>query len=110
MIRGITANCTVADLERAEAWYGLVIGRAPDARPMAGLIEWRFADGAGLQVWSEPERSGRSTVVLDETDLEATAARLTAGGVEHDGPQPVDRGRILQLADPDGNRVVFSGA
>lgn len=31
-------------------------------------------------------------------------------GIHHDGPQPGGGARILQLADPDGNRVVLTGA
>lgn len=109
MIRGLLGNCTVTDLARAEEWYTRLLGRGPDARPMTGLLEWHLGDGFGVQVWSEPERAGRSTVVLDETDLDATAARLTATGIDNGGPQPGGGSRILQLADPDGNRIVFTG-
>jgi hypothetical protein len=47
-------------------------------------------------------------MVLDETDLDS-AARLTERGIRHDGPQSGAGARILQLADPDGNRVVLIG-
>ncbi|OFE16283.1 glyoxalase [Humibacillus sp. DSM 29435] len=110
MIHRVLANCTVTDLDRAEQWYTPLFEREPDARPMPGLIEWHLGDTFGVQVWCEPDRAGQSSVVLDETDLDAAAARLTAAGIGHDGPQPGGRARILQLADPDGNRVVLSGA
>lgn len=109
MIRRILAQCTVSDIARAEQWHSLLFDRAPDLRPMPGLIEWHPGDTFGLQVWSEPERAGQSTVVLDETDLDAAAARLTASGIAHDGPVPGGGGRILLLSDPDGNRVVITG-
>lgn len=109
MIAGILAQCTVSDLRSAEQWYSDLLGRAPDSRPMDGLIEWRLGDGFGLQVWSEPDRAGRSSVILEETDLDAATARATAAGVRHDGPQPGGGRRILQLTDPDGNRVVLIG-
>ena len=109
MINRILAHCTVTDLDRAERWYTRLFERGPDARPMAGLIEWHLSNTSGLQVWSEPDRSGRSSVVLGETDLDAAAARATTAGITHAGPQPGGGARILQLADPDGNRVVLTG-
>ncbi|GAA1033133.1 MULTISPECIES: VOC family protein [Amycolatopsis] len=109
MIRRVLAQCTVSDLARAEAWYAALFDRGPDARPMPGLLEWHLGDTFGLQVWSEPARAGQSTVVLDETDLDAAAAHATKAGATHDGPQPGGGARILPLTDPDGNRVVFIG-
>lgn len=109
MIRGVLAQLTVADLARAEEWYIRLLGRQPDTRPMPGLLQWQLGDSYGVQVWSEPERAGRSAVVLEETDLDETAVRLTAAGIDHDGPQPGGGARILQLADPNGNRVVLTG-
>jgi len=77
---------------------------------MPGLIEWHLGDSYGLQVWSESDRAGHSSVVVEETDLDGAAAHATEVGILHDGPQPGGGARILQLADPDGNRVVPTGA
>lgn len=109
MIRSVYAHCTVTDLERAEDWYARLLGRQADARPMPGLLEWHLGDSFGMQVWSEPDRAGHSCVVLVETALDAAAERLTGAGIDHSGPQPGGGRRILQLVDPDGNRVVFTG-
>ena len=108
MIRRLLAHCTVTDLERAEHWYTRLLGRGPDVRPMPGLIEWHLGDSYGLQVWSEPDRAGRSSVVLEETDLDEAAAHAAEVGIANDGLQPGGGARILQLADPDGNRVVLT--
>jgi predicted enzyme related to lactoylglutathione lyase len=110
MIRRVLAQCTVTDLDRAEGWYAGLVGRGPDARPMDGLLEWHFGDSCGLQVWSEPDRAGRSTVVLEETDLDGATARATEAGISHPGIEPGGGARLLQLLDPDGNRVVLAGA
>jgi catechol 2,3-dioxygenase-like lactoylglutathione lyase family enzyme len=110
VIRRLLAHCTVANLERAEDWYTRLLGRGPDERPMPGLIEWHLGDAYGLQVWSEPDRAGRSSVVLEETDLDEAAAHAAGVGIANDGPQPGGGARIVQLADPDGNRVVLTGA
>ena len=106
----VLANCTVADLPAAESWYATLFGRGPDARPMDGLLEWHLGESSGVQVWCEPERAGHSSLVLDTDDLDATAAQLTAAGIAHDGPQQATSSRVLQLHDPEGNRVVLTGA
>ena len=110
MIHHVLANSTVTDLDQAEQWYTTLFERGPDSRPMTGLIEWHLGDSSGLQVWSEPDRAGRSSAVLGETDLDAAGARLAAAGFDHDGPQPGGGARLLILTDPDGNRVVLTGS
>jgi predicted enzyme related to lactoylglutathione lyase len=102
-ITGALASMTVSDLDRAEAWYTALFGRGPDARPMTGLLEWHTGAGAGVQVWLEPGRAGGSGATLATDDLDAVA------GAVHDGPTAATSSRILQLADPDGNRVVLTG-
>jgi predicted enzyme related to lactoylglutathione lyase len=109
-LNSVLAQSTVSDLVAAEQWYTALWGRGPDARPMPGLLEWHVDSVAGLQVWSEPDRAGRSTVVIGTDDLEDVATRLTAAGLGHGGPQPGGGRRILQLTDPDGNRVVVTGS
>ncbi len=108
-VRRVLAQSTVSDLEIAERWYSTLFERRPDARPMPGLLEWHLGESFGVQVWSEPDRAGRSSVVLDESDLDALAARLTGAGLDHAGPQRATSSRVLLLEDPDGNRVVFTG-
>ncbi len=109
-IQRVLAQSTVSDLATAERWYSALFMRQPDARPMPGLLEWHLGDTFGVQVWSEPDRAGRSSTVLDESDLDALAARLTRAGLDHPGPQHVTSSRVLLLEDPDGNRVVFTGS
>lgn len=110
MIHRLLAGCTVTDSDRAEAWYTRLFDRAPDARPMDGLIEWHLGDTFGVQVWRNPDRAGSSSLVLGETDLDAAAAHLTVAGIDHDGPQPGGGARLVQIHDPDGNIIVFAGA
>lgn len=104
------AQMTVSDLDTAEPWYAKLFGRAPDARPMPGLLEWHLADTFGVQVWAEPDRAGRCTMVLDETDLDERVTRLDESDIAHGGPQNATSSRILMVLDPDGNRIVFTGA
>lgn len=105
----VLAQATVTDLRAAESWYAALLGREPDSRPMDGLLEWRVTGGGGVQVWAEPDRAGRSTVVLTTDELDATAARLVAAGIATGEPEPGGGARLLRLTDPDGNRVVVLG-
>ncbi|SHG45932.1 VOC family protein [Geodermatophilus nigrescens] len=108
-VTSVLAQATVSDLDRAERWYATLFGRAPDSRPMDGLIEWHLTADAGVQVWHDPERAGRSTTVLGVSDVDAAARDLTAAGVAHVGPEPGGGSRVVRLDDPDGNRVVLIG-
>lgn len=115
-VGALFAEVIVTDVDRAERWYADLLERAPDARPMAGLVEWHWRVGPtstwphfGLQVWAEPARAGGCAVTLFVGDLDATAARLAAAGVAHDGPQPGGGARVLRLTDPDGNQLVLVG-
>lgn len=109
MFTGLMASITVMDQEQAQDWYTKVFERDPDATPMPGLLEWHFGGEFGVQVWAEPQRAGYSTAVIGESDLDVLADRLSAAGIDHGGPQSGGGQQILQIADPDGNRIVFSG-
>jgi catechol 2,3-dioxygenase-like lactoylglutathione lyase family enzyme len=109
-ITRVLAQATVTDLDASQQWYARLFGRSPDARPMARLLEWHLSDTFGIQVWAEPDRAGKSCVVLEESDLDAFVAHLDQAGIGHPGPQDASTSRILPLEDPDGNRVVFTGA
>lgn len=108
-IQRLVAQAVVTDLEAAERWYTTLFDGPPQTRPMDGLLEWHLQDLFGVQVWLDPDRAGRSTIVLDESDLDAFAARLNAAGLDHHGPQAVTASRALILTDPDGNQIVATG-
>lgn len=109
-ITRVLAQSTVSDLDVAEEWYTRVFDKEPDLRPMPGLLEWHLGETFGVQVWSEPDRAGHSSMVLDASDIDAIAARLNTVGIDNQGPQKATISRILALTDPDGNRLVFTGS
>lgn len=76
---------------------------------MDGLLEWHLGESFGVQVWLNPDRAGRSAMVVNESDLDALTARLITAGVDHEGPQPGGGARVLIVTDPDGNQVVITG-
>jgi catechol 2,3-dioxygenase-like lactoylglutathione lyase family enzyme len=109
MFTGLMATLSISDESAAAEWYVRLFERQPDARPMPGLTEWRFAETFGIQLWEDPARAGGSTVVVDVSDLNATAERLSKAGIDHGEPSPGGGQRILPVSDPDGNQVVFFG-
>lgn len=108
-VTGVLAQATVGDLGEAEDWYQRLFGRPADSRPMDGLIEWHLGDGFGVQVWSESDRAGRSTVILQVDDLDGFAGRVKDLGLTDGVPQEATTSRVLPMEDPDGNRVVITG-
>jgi catechol 2,3-dioxygenase-like lactoylglutathione lyase family enzyme len=104
------AQMTVADLDVAVSWYTRMFGAGPDAQPMDGLVEWHLAEAFGVQVWADPGRAGRGTMVLDESDLDQRIGQLDRAGIAHDEPRDATSSRIMSLQDPDGNQIVFTGA
>jgi hypothetical protein len=108
-IQRMLANMTVTDLDSAVPWYTKLFGSAPDANPMEGLVEWHLDEKFGVQVWAEAERAGRSSMVLDETDLDERLVSVTEVGLANDGIQQASSSRILVVVDADGNRIVFTG-
>ena len=108
-VQRVLAQMSVTDLGAAEEWYTPLFGGGPAARPMDGLLEWHRGESFGVQVYAEPDRAGTSAMVLDESDLDGLVARLDAAGIAYEGPNDVTASRVVQLADPDGNRLVFSG-
>jgi predicted enzyme related to lactoylglutathione lyase len=109
-IQNVLAQATVRDENAAAAWYSKLFGRAPDARPMDGLLEWHFGDAMGVQVWAEADRAGCSSVVITVSDLDAVAEQLKAAGVTDASPTEATSSRVLVVEDPDGNRIVFAGS
>ncbi len=105
-ITGIYANVACSDLARSRDWYETLFGRAPDAEPMDGLVEWHW-DPHGFQLHNDPAKAGNGTLTLMTSGLHAEKARLAglgAGEVE-----PAAHFSILRLRDPDGNLVVLAG-
>ena len=115
VIRSITfqrllAQAVVNDLAVAEQWYTTLFDGPPQSRPMDGLLEWHLGASFGAQVWLDPDRAGRSAMVVEESELDTLADRLSAAGIDHSGPQPGGGARVLIVNDPDGNQVVVTGA
>lgn len=97
----------VADLGRSAQFYGTTLGLEL-ARDQGPCLIYRVAGGAyvGLCDHHPPEPDG-IIVTLVADDVDAWAARLTAAGVEVDGPSASERFAIYHLfvRDPDGHLI-----
>jgi catechol 2,3-dioxygenase-like lactoylglutathione lyase family enzyme len=106
---GILAGVAVADIEAAIGWYGQLLGRNYDARPMKESAEWRIATGGAIQVILDKDRAGKSMTTIAVADIDKLVADLGSRGVttkasaKGDGPY-----RLAQVRDPDGNLLTFS--
>lgn len=106
----VMSQIIVADADRAVTFYTTLFGRGPDAKPMDKLHEWHFERAGAVQVYEEPERAGASGVTLHLVDLDAACAALDRAGIDHEPVVDATFVRVVQLEDPDRNRVVLTGA
>ena len=77
---------------------------------MDDVVEWYLHGTFGVQVWLDPGPAGRSTGVLEVSDLDRRTAELEGEGLPYEGPHAATASRIAQPGDPDGNRIVITGA
>lgn len=101
---GVFAALPVSDLGTAAAWYEQLIGRAPDHRPMATLVQW-VGPAGGLQLFEDPARAGGGLATLVFDDLAARDAALAHAGISIGAITRGAFGAVATLEDPDGNRI-----
>ena len=102
------AQLIVSDLEASIGFYSAIFGREPDVRPMDSLVEWEFTGAGAIQVFEEPPRAGKSGVTISVSSLDEQLAVLEAAHISHDSPMVATYVRLCTVADPDGNRIVFT--
>lgn len=105
---GIYAGIAVADFAAGVAWYSKLMGRVPDDRPMPNLAQWRNMGQAGLQVWDDAERAGKSLATIVVPVLATERERLAAEGIGFVMEAEGDFGRVAKLRDPEGNEIALA--
>ncbi|HLJ66290.1 MAG TPA: VOC family protein [Chloroflexota bacterium] len=102
----VFACLTVADRDRAVAWYERLLGRPPTFLPNEDEAVWQLAATASLYLLVDAARAGHSIVTLVVDDLNATVRAIGERGI---APGPIDEitgaGRKSTIRDPDGNAV-----
>jgi hypothetical protein len=102
------AGIAVNDIGAATLWYSQLIGRPPDRRPMPNVVEWRFENGSGIQLYEDEDRGGGSCVTLVESDLDARIADLKNEDIPIQSRSNSAKLRSVTIEDDDGNRIVFT--
>jgi len=107
-ITNALAGIAVTDSGAALHWYSQLIGRPPDRRPMPNVVEWRFENGSGIQLFEDEDLAGGSCVTLVESDLEARIDALKDEDIPIQSRSNSAKQRSITIEDEDGNRIVFA--
>jgi hypothetical protein len=107
---GAAVDVSVTDIEEAERFYAVLLGRPHDLRPRPDQREWRLHPEPEivLRLTAQPESAGRTAASIGVRDLADERARLT--GDWPDVPEVREKPgviAVLRLADPDGNAVTL---
>ncbi len=110
MIEHVLAVVPVSDIASASRFYERLLGREPDNRPMATLVEWRVTESGWLQVFAGTDGAGGAFVNFAVDDLDAWLRQVRSRGLAPGDVQEADKGvRLSAVTDPDGNTVTFIG-
>jgi catechol 2,3-dioxygenase-like lactoylglutathione lyase family enzyme len=104
----IYTSLLAADLAAAEGWYTKLLGRRPDHRPMATLVQWELFDHGGLMLSSSAEIAGHGVLFLYVDDLAAERRRLQGLGIALGDDNAGEYSTLAQVRDPDGNLVTLA--
>lgn len=107
-ITNALAGIAVDDLTVTLPWYEQVFGRAPDARPMVDIAEWKFPTGGWVHIATDADRAGASSITLIVDDLAAHVARLEALTIVPVSKRIGDYVKTAIFRDPDGNQLIFT--
>lgn len=107
-ITNALAGLAVEDIAVAMEFYERLFGRKPDARPMSEVAEWKFPTGGWVQVFTDADRAGASSVTLIVDDLGEVLEDLATQGITPVAKRSGDFAKTAIFRDPDGNQLVFS--
>jgi len=107
-ITNALAGIAVDDIAEALDYYERLFGRAPDARPMSDIAEWKLPGGGWVQIVSDSDRAGAAVLTLIVDDLAEELGRLSLQGLAPVAKSIGDFFKTAKFRDPDGNQIVFS--
>ena len=100
----------VTDLERAEDWYGRLLGAGPAFRPNDVEAVWEVAEHGYVYVELLPEHAGHGRLTLFVDDLDERVAAAAGRGLEPAVRETYDNGvRKITYRDEDGNELGLGG-
>ncbi len=108
-IDSVVAVVPVKDQAAAVAWYRKLLGREADLVPADGVAEWQLAENAWLQVTTDPECAGSTSVIFGVSDLDAACTACADAGVSlGEVVEYAGLVKTVDAVDPDGNKVFFA--
>ncbi len=108
-IDSVIAVVPVKDQAEAVAWYKKLLGREADVVPVDGVAEWQLAENGWLQVTTDPECAGSTSVIVGVSDLDALCTACADAGVSlGEIVEYPDIVKTVDAVDPDGNKVFFA--
>ena len=107
-LQKVYTSLLTADLAAAEGWYTKLLGRRPDHRPMATLIQWELFDQGGLMLSISDEIAGGGVAFLYVEDLTVERRRLEGLGIMLGDDIEGDYSTLAQVRDPDGNLITLA--
>ncbi|MEZ6195740.1 MAG: VOC family protein [Planctomycetota bacterium] len=110
LVRSGCLTLDVADLDRARAFYGGILG-LDEAFAVGDWVEFRAPDLriALRRTPERPEPGGAALGLASASPLAEVRAALATAGVAIDGEERDEAAgvRLLHLRDPDGRRLYF---
>lgn len=107
-ITNALAGIAVDDINTAIDFYEILFGRRPDARPMNEVAEWKLPGGSWVQVFTDADRAGASSLTLVVDDLAEDLGRLGLHGLKPVAKAMGDFFKTAKFRDPDGNQIILS--
>ena len=107
-LESVIAVIPVTDQVTAVAWYKKLLGRDADVVPIDGVAEWQLAEKVWLQVTTDPDNVGNTTVIISVSDIDAQRTACAEASVplgeivEYPGIV-----KMVDAIDPDGNKITF---
>jgi hypothetical protein len=107
---GAVLDLSVTDLNRAQDFYAVLIGRGPDLEPQPDQCEWHLHRNpeVAFRITADLTSAGHGKVALGVANLAAERSRL----LRHWPDLPEASGKpgvitLLRLHDPDSNEVTL---
>ena len=102
----VFAGIPVSELEPAIDWYERFLGRPPDMIPNELERTWQLTDDGWVYVVEDGGRAGNALATLIVDDLDERIGGLNERGIETGEVEQLnEKTRVVQVADPDGNRI-----
>ncbi len=107
-LKSVIAVVPVTHQVTAVTWYKKLLGRDADVVPIDGVAEWQLAEKVWLQVTTDPDNAGNTTVIISVSDIDAQCTACAEASVplgeivEYPGIV-----KMVDAIDPDGNKVTF---